>query len=96
MLKNRFLPVVTLALALSAQVAYAKDKDEAVDPNKKVCKNEKVTGSLTRVNRICMTQAEWAKLAEKTNKSVEDLNRNQARFVPGQVGQGVTTPGLGY
>lgn len=96
MFKNRFLPVMTLALALGAQVVHAADKDDAPDPNKKVCKSEKVTGSLTRVNRICMTQAEWAKLAEKTNKSVEDLNRNQARFVPGQAGQGVTTPGLGY
>ncbi|MBO9669378.1 MAG: hypothetical protein J7485_02560 [Sphingobium sp.] len=98
MSKNRLLVAMILAMATVTPAAHAKDKDTDAqpDPNKKVCKSEKVTGSLTRVNRVCMTQAEWAEMAEKTNKSINDLNRNQARFAPGQVGQGVNTPGLGY
>ncbi len=36
---------------------------------KKVCRSEKVTGSLTKVRRTCMTQAQWDKLAADSQKA---------------------------
>lgn len=99
MLKGRFLPVMILALTMSAQAAYAGDDTKAAGDapkEKKVCKSERMTGSLTRVNRVCMTQAEWDKLAERTSKSVDDLNRNQNRAMQTQVGQGPVNPGVGF
>jgi|EndMetStandDraft_4_1072995.scaffolds.fasta_scaffold1182347_2 hypothetical protein len=98
MSKNRFLVAMILAVATMAPAAHAKDKDAGgePDPNKKICKNEKMTGSLTRVTRTCMTAAEWSKIAETTNKSIDDLNRNQGRAVQTQAGQGVNNPGLGF
>jgi len=98
MSKNRFLVAMLLAMAIVTPAAHAKDRDADAqpDPNKKICRNEKMTGSLTRVTRTCMTQAEWAKLAETTNKSIDDLNRNQARFSAQKAGDGPVNPGLGY
>lgn len=97
MSKNRFLVPLILAVATMAPAAYAKDKDASgpPDPDKKICKNEKMTGSLTRVTRTCMTAAEWSKIAEATSKSIDDLNRNQARFVPTPADK-TPTPGLGF
>lgn len=69
-----------IALAAVGTTAMAKDDAaEADKPEKKICKSERVTGSLTRVNRICMTQVEWDKLAEKTSQAVTDYTRQSAR-----------------
>ena len=43
---------------------------------KKVCRSEKITGSLTRVRRICMTQREWDGLAANTRQDVDTLVRD--------------------
>lgn len=77
------------------QATHVEDKDAGVkpDPDKKVCKSERMTGSLTRAIRTCKTQAEWSQVAEATNKSIEDLNRNQSRWIPDNSGK---TPGLGF
>ena len=72
-------------------MAKAKKSDTAAEPadkpvkEKKICKSEKVTGSLTRVRRTCMTQSEWARLSENTQKQVNDLSRdnNQNRGLGG-------------
>ena len=67
------LTIAALAM-MTATGALADTKP--VDPEKKVCKTERVTGSLTRVNRICMTAAEWNAIAESTRKTLSDqINR---------------------
>ena len=72
--------VFAVMLVLAASGASAKDEDntetaEAVK-EKKICKTEKVTGSLTRVRRTCLTQREWDRLAEVTRRGVEGLERD--------------------
>jgi len=54
-------------------------KDAAPPKEKKICHSEPITGSLTRVNRICLTAAEWDKLSEETAKNVDDINKYQNR-----------------
>lgn len=76
--------VFAAMLVLAASGASAKDEDNSqtaeAAKEKKICKTEKVTGSLTRVRRTCLTQREWDRLAELTRKGVEGLERdaNQA------------------
>lgn len=65
------------ALLATASPAIAKD-DEPADGEKKekvICRTEKVTGSRTRVNRICMTKSEWEKLEADTKQWVDGEQR---------------------
>ncbi len=39
---------------------------------KKICHSEPITGSLTRVDRICMTQRDWDIVAERSRDRVND------------------------
>jgi hypothetical protein len=39
---------------------------------KKICRTEKMTGSLTRVRRICLTAKEWDDLRHRTQQSFQD------------------------
>jgi hypothetical protein len=73
-------------LTVSASAGFAKDKptdaqaaDGSAPKEKKICHSEPMTGSLTRVNRVCMTAAEWDQLSDKTNKTVNDINSYQNR-----------------
>jgi hypothetical protein len=68
-----------LAIAVAAPaIAADGDKDKAKDApkEKKICRTERVTGSLVAQRRICMTKSEWDKLALETKKDVEDIQRN--------------------
>ena len=67
------------ALALVSTGAAAQQQPQAAPAakeEKKICKSERATGSLTRVNRICMTKAEWDQLAENTRKNIGDISRS--------------------
>ena len=72
--------VFAAMLVLAASGASAKDEDNSqtaeAAKEKKICKTEKVTGSLTRVRRTCLTQREWDRLAEVTRRGVEGLERD--------------------
>ena len=72
--------VFAVMLVLAASGASAKDEDNSqtaeAAKEKKICKTEKVTGSLTRVRRTCLTQREWDRLAEVTRRGVEGLERD--------------------
>ena len=73
--------VVAACALLIASGAAANDKVQDNDPakaEKQVCRTEGVTGSLARVNRICMTNAEWNALARQTKSDVEDLQHKGA------------------
>ncbi len=76
------LSIVAAAMAFDSTGALAEEttREEPAKAEKKICKTEKMTGSLTRVRRTCLTQREWDRLAELTRKGVEGLERdaNQA------------------
>ena len=71
-MKFRYLLAASLAVAVSAP-GFAKDDGTASAPKeKKVCKTERVTGSLVSKRRICLTQAEWDKVAAETKKNLDE------------------------
>ena len=66
--------------ALTGATASASEPDGAeTKKEKKVCKSEKVTGSLTRVRRTCMTQSEWDRLAEGSRRNVDTIVRDSSQ-----------------
>jgi len=69
------------ALLLAATGASAAAPQEAeAKPEKKICKSQKMTGSLTRVTRICKTRTEWNELADANSRALDRMGRsaNQA------------------
>jgi hypothetical protein len=69
-----------LALSLSALIvtpAVAKDK-KPIDPNKKSCRREEVTGTIMGGRLVCHTHAEWVQIdeanAERTQRLMNDRN----------------------
>jgi hypothetical protein len=72
MMKFRYLLAASLAVAVSAP-GFAKDDGTASAPKeKKVCKTERVTGSLVSKRRICLTQDQWDKIAADTKKNMDE------------------------
>lgn len=86
--------VCLAGMAFAATAASAQSKDtsapntrvpdmaqtaanEAAAP-KKVCRSERLTGSLTRVRRVCQTQAEWDAQAQNAREGVDRYTRSTA------------------
>jgi len=47
------------------------------DPGEEViCRRDRATGSLTRVNRVCKTRNEWNGVHDSTRDNMNDLQRN--------------------
>ncbi|HEY6816483.1 MAG TPA: hypothetical protein VI168_13160 [Croceibacterium sp.] len=67
-------------MTATGALAAAPAAEQAEQParEKKICKSEKMTGSLTRVRRTCLTQAEWDRLAEGSRDNVNDIVRDSA------------------
>jgi hypothetical protein len=63
--------LATTGVAVSAQVT-----DEAPKAEKKICRTEKMTGSLTRSTRICLTEAQWREVNSRTKKGVDEMQGN--------------------
>lgn len=80
---------ILIPLAIAAFVApmasvHAQDKQVAAATpakEKKICRSYKVTGSLTRVQRICRTEEEWRLALENTKTGVDEL-QNGASGAP--------------
>ena len=77
----RVMMAASLAALVAATPASADDKDASAPKEKKICKSEKITGSLTRVRRICLTEAEWKALHDQTR---DDVAKMQGRAAGGQ------------
>ena len=71
----------TPAESKNAETAAAPEAEPSAD-DKVVCRTERITGTRSRVNRICMTQREWDDLAEQTRRSLEDHSRASGRYEP--------------
>ena len=68
--------VMAAALAASGVAATAQDSQEAQEEpqrEKKICRTSKATGSLTRRTRICMTEAQWRELNDRTRRGVDEM-----------------------
>lgn len=75
-----------IALVSTAGAAAAQtDQDQANHPKKEkqICRSEPVTGSRTKVNRVCMTLEEWNKLAEQTRNSMDSISRDASMATKG-------------
>jgi hypothetical protein len=74
--------VAVLALPVSPVLANgtteATDKLDPKDPNYVRCRKLAITGSLVKKERICKTNAEWAKSSEDAQRNADDLiSRNR-------------------
>lgn len=60
----------------------AEEEAEEPDPGDEViCRRERVTGSLTRVNRVCMTRDEWNGVADQSG----EVHRGLVSGAPGSL-----------
>ena len=75
-------PLLTAALlvvafaplaSVSAAPETTAEKLDPKDPNYVRCRKIQVTGSLVKKERICRTNAEWARASEDAQKNAEDL-----------------------
>jgi hypothetical protein len=73
MRKSHITMVAVFAISGVNVPASAQTADEAAKEEKKICRTEKMTGSLTRRSRICLTQAQWRELNNRTRKGVDEL-----------------------
>ena len=78
MKKATILLVAALLTSGTVAVAAAPDTDGSQDAQKekRICKSEKITGSLTRVRRTCYTQREWDRLAEIARRDQDLITRD--------------------
>ena len=78
MKKTAILLMVALLASGTAATAAASDTDGSQDAQreKRICKTEKITGSLTRVRRTCYTQREWDRLAEIARRENDLITRD--------------------
>ena len=78
---------VALAMAFTSAAASAEDTHPTQEPQKeekKICRTDRMTGSLTRRTRLCLTAAQWRELSIRTNKGVGEM---QGQGSGGQVVQ---------
>lgn len=63
------------AASTSPAEQAATTSEPAADPadEKKVCRTERATGSLTRRTRVCMTAAQWREINAKTYRGVTEM-----------------------
>lgn len=73
-------------LAANAEVEAQAVTDTAAAQEKKICRTERMTGSLTRVRRTCLTRAQWDRLAEGSRRNFEELlaDANQKQAAEGE------------
>ena len=77
-MKNRILGAAMLVVAASALAAPPQERSTqpAAQPEKKVCRTERVTGSLTRRARICLTETQWREVYDRTRTGHDDFIRD--------------------
>jgi opacity protein-like surface antigen len=73
--------ILFAAAVAMASIGVASAQDSAQEepkPEKKICRTDKSTGSLTRRTRICMTEAQWRELNGRTRKGLEEMGQSGA------------------
>ncbi len=78
-MKFRHLWVAGAVLALSAPAFAGDDKsDPAPIKEKKICRTDRVTGSLLAKRRTCLTKAQWDQLEQANRASVDRYTSRQS------------------
>lgn len=69
------LAALVVAPALHAAEPEAQQAQSQTPPQeeKKICRTNRATGSLTRVNRICLTAAQWREVNSRTYRGVSEM-----------------------
>ena len=72
------ISIVAAAVLMAATgvAASAQDAQEESSEERKICRTSKMTGSLTRRSRICLTEAQWRELASRTRKGLEEMGQS--------------------
>jgi hypothetical protein len=68
---------VAMAIAVTG-VAVAQEAEQEAPREKRICRTEKMTGSLTRRTRLCLTEAQWRELNSRTNRGVQEMQQGAA------------------
>ena len=74
-MKYFIVPAAFAALSTGAMAAAPEQPASAAPARaeKKICRSERATGSLTRRTRICLTAAEWQELNNRTRRGVDEM-----------------------
>ena len=67
---------LAFAVAVGGVPAIAQEPQEEPRREKKICRTEKATGSLTRRTRICMTESQWRELNNRTRRGLEEMGQS--------------------
>jgi hypothetical protein len=85
-----------LFVAMTGVAAYAQEATATQEPapERKICRTEKMTGSLTRRTRICLTEREWRELNARTRRGVGEMQGEASGGTP-PAQNPATAPGAG-
>jgi predicted secreted protein len=73
---SAIIAAFALLLGTAAIAQQQPQAAEAAPPaERQICRTERVGGSLTRVNRVCATRAEWDRLSATSKKIIDDVSR---------------------
>lgn len=65
-------PAEQAATSPTAPTNAQANAEEPAD-EKKICRTERATGSLTRRTRVCMTAAQWREINARTYRGVSEM-----------------------
>jgi len=63
-----------LEQAASDPATASPSAPTGADAERKICRTDKVTGSLSRRSRICLTAAQWREVHDRTRRGVDEMN----------------------
>jgi len=78
-MKTRILGAAMLVVAAGVLAAPPQAQpaqqpaEQAAPPEKKICRTERATGSLTRRTRICLTATQWREVNDRTRNGIDDF-----------------------
>ena len=74
-MKTMLAGAALLVMGTCAVAAAPQDEpaDRGATQEKKICRTERMTGSLTRSRRICLTAQEWRDLHARTKRGLDDF-----------------------
>ena len=78
MFKLLIITALTMSAAAPALARPQTDKKQQ-DPNRVICRTEDVIGSRLMTKRHCMTAQQWSDLRQETRRSIERIQRLEAR-----------------
>ena len=83
LLLTTVLPLASVQATVSAADAASTEKLDSRDPNYMRCRKILETGSLVKKQRICKTNAEWAKSRDQQQRDAgEFIERSRAGMNP--------------